>query len=200
MSYLSSIQIKGARLMRKKSIFVLMITIALFMINCKRTGGASSVKSKLIDGVQHVCNNREYEIHAKNSDGTTRLVIHKAHEKIDLDEVTKENILQMIAPRIPLESKQQAKEQLPDKLNAIRGMAVLPDGHLAVKRITGLESVEIDVFDKEGHLLYTILPSFEIPDLRDVTMYKNTIGVISELKEKSTYVEYRVKNMKGIFN
>jgi len=99
-----------------------------------------------------------------------------------------------------MEAKQQAKEQLPDTLNVIWGMAVLPNGHLAIKRITGLESVEIDVFDKESHLLYTILPAAKIPDLRDVTIYENTIGVISELEEKNIYVEYRVKNMKGIFD
>jgi hypothetical protein len=151
-------------------------------------------------GAVFVCNNREYEIHAKDSDGTTRLVIHKAHDKIDLDEVTKENILQLIAPRIAVEAKQQAKEQLPYTLNTIWGMAVLPDGHLAVKRITGLESVEIDLFDREGRLLYTILPSAVIPDLRNVIMFENTIGVISELEEKNIYVEYRVKNMKGILD
>jgi len=151
-------------------------------------------------GAVFVCNNREYEIQAKNSDGTTRLVIHKAHEKIDLDEVTKENILQLIAPRIPVEAKQHAKEQLPNTLNAIWGMAVLPDGHLAIKRITGLESVEIDVFDREGRLLYTILPSAAIPDLRNVIMFENTIGIISEGEENNLYVEYRVKNMRGIFD
>jgi hypothetical protein len=151
-------------------------------------------------GTVFVGNNREYEIHAKNFDGTTQMVIHKAHEKISLDEATKDNILQLIAPRIPVEAKKRAKEQLPDTLNVIWGMAVLPDGYLAIKRITGLESVEIDVFNREGHLLCTILPSAEIPDLRSVTIFKNAIGVISELEEKNIYVEYRVKNMKGIFD
>jgi hypothetical protein len=151
-------------------------------------------------GTVFVCNNSEYEIHAKNFDGTTRMVIHKAHEKIDLDETTKDNILQLIAPRIPVEAKQRAKEQLPDTLNVIWGMAVLPDGYLAIKRITGLESVEIDVFNREGHLLCTILPSAEIPDLKKVIMFENTIGAISELEEKNIYVEYSVKNMRGIFD
>ena len=76
------------------------------------------------------------------------MVIHKAHRKIELDEDMKENLIQLIAPRIPVEAKQQVKEQLPKTLNAILGITVLPGGHLAVKRITGLESVEIDVFDR----------------------------------------------------
>ncbi len=76
-------------------------------------------------GIIYVCNNREYKIQSKNTDGTTRIVIHKDHKKIILDEDKKENILQLIAPRIPMEAKQQAKEQLPDTLNAIFGIAVL---------------------------------------------------------------------------
>jgi hypothetical protein len=151
-------------------------------------------------GIVYVCNNREYEIQAKNPDGTTRMVIHKAHKKIAVDEATKESVLQLIAPRIPIETKQEAKEQLPDGLNAIWEITVLPDGHLAVKRITGLESVEIDLFDREGRLLTTILPSAKIPDLRDVIMFENTIGVISELEEKNIYVEYMVKNIREIFD
>lgn len=106
----------------------------------------------------------------------------------------------MIAPRIPMEAKQQAKEQLPDTLNAILGIALLPNGHLAVKRIIGLESVEIDVFDRDGHLIYTILPSAEIPDLRNVIVFEDTIGIFIELEEKNIFVEYRVNNLKGIFD
>jgi hypothetical protein len=151
-------------------------------------------------GTVYVCNNREYEIQAKDSDGKTRLVIHKAHEKIALDDPIKESILQLIAPRIPQEAIQPAKEQLPDALNAIWGMTVVPGGKLAVKRITGLESAELDLFDREGRLLYTILPSAEIPDLRKVTMFEGTMGVILEREEGNIYVEYRVKNLEGIWD
>ncbi len=151
-------------------------------------------------GIVYVCNNREYEIQAKNPDGTTRMVIHKIHKKMGLDEATKESLLRLIAPRIPQEVMKAAKEQLPDTLNAIWGMEVLPSGHLAIMRIADLESVEIDLFDREGRLLYTILPSGEIPDLKAVTFFKNTMGVIFEEEEKSIYVEYKVKNLKGILD
>ncbi len=153
-----------------------------------------------ISSVIYVCNNKEYIIQSKNMDGTLQMVIHKAHDKILLDGDKKERIIQLIAPRIPMEVKQQAKEQLPDALNAILGIAVFPRGHLAVMRITGLESVEIDVFDRDGYFVYTILPSVEIPDLRNVVIFKSTIGVITELEEKNLFVEYRVKNMEGIYN
>lgn len=136
----------------------------------------------------------------KNSDGSTRIVIHKENKKIDLDEEKKEEVLQLIAPRIPAEAMEEAKRQLPDALNAIWAIDVLPDGHLAVIRITGLESVEIDIFDREGRLAATILPSEEIPDLREVFFFKDTIGVIAESEEKNIFIEYRVKNLKGIYN
>ncbi len=151
-------------------------------------------------GVIYVCNNREYEIQLKNTDGTTRIVIHKAHKKIFLGEDGKDRLLQSMAPRLPVEAKQRAKEQLLDTMNAIFGIAVLPAGHLAVKRITGLESVEIDVFDRNGFFITTILPSVEVPDLRRLIILGNTIGMINELEEKSLFTEYRVNNMKGIFD
>jgi hypothetical protein len=151
-------------------------------------------------GTIFVCSNREYVITAKNADGTTRMVIHNAYEKIGLDEAAKDNILQLIAPRLPPEARLSAKEQLPAALNAIWGMTVLPNGHLAAKRITGLESVEIDLFDREGRLISTILPSPEIPDLRDVTMFESTIGVISELNGRLAYREFRVRNRPGILD
>ena len=145
-----------------------------------------------------VCNNREYEITAKKLDGTARMVIHKAHRKIELDQSAKDQILQMIAPRIPPEARPPALEQLPAELHAIWSLAVLPGGHLAVTRITGLDSVEIDLFDREGRLLYTILPSPEIPDLRNVTIFKNTVGVIFDEETRTIYGEYRMKNLEGI--
>jgi len=151
-------------------------------------------------GVLYVCNNREYEIRSKGIDGTPRKVIHKAHDKIFLDEDKKERILQLIAPRISPAAKQGAKEQLPDALNAIMGIAVLPNGHLAVKRITGLESIVIDIFDGDGRFVSTILPSAEIPDLRNLTIFRNTLGVIKESEEKNLFVEYRATHMKGIID
>jgi hypothetical protein len=74
--------------------------------------------------------------------------------------------------------------------NFLKGLCCLSD----------LESVEIDVFGGNGNFIYTILPSAEIPELRDVMMFENTIGIIVESEEKNIYVQYRVKNIKGIFD
>lgn len=150
-------------------------------------------------GTVFVCNNKEYEIEARDTDGTILLVIRKIHQKPDLDDAAKEGILGEIAPQLSPQARQSAKEGIPDTLNAIWGISVLPNGYLAVKRITGLDSVEIDLFDGKGRLLYTILPSAEIPDLKRVTIYGKTVGVISEIKDKNVYFEYRVKNLTGVF-
>jgi hypothetical protein len=151
-------------------------------------------------GIIYVCNNREYEIQLKNMDGTTSMVLHKPYKNIILSDNQKETILQVIAPRIPEQAKKKAIEQLPNTLNAISGIEVLPEGHLAVKRITGLDSVEIDIFDKNGHCIYTIILSEDIPDLRDVIFFENTIGVITELEDRNVFMEYKVKNLPSIFN
>lgn len=150
-------------------------------------------------GTVYVCNNRAYEIQVKNPDGTTRRIIHRAHKALELDDSGKDGILGAIAPQLPPEARQRTKDALPAALNAIWGISVLPNGCLAVKRITGLDSVEIDLFDGKGRLLYTILPSAEIPDLKRVTIYGKTVGVISEMEDKSVYFEYRVKNLTGVF-
>ncbi|MGD9346027.1 MAG: 6-bladed beta-propeller [Candidatus Aminicenantes bacterium] len=148
----------------------------------------------------YVCNNRDYTIYAKNADGIVRKVIHKIHEYLFLDDDQKDSILQSIAPRIPENIRPHVKEQLPDTLNAILAIATLPQGHLAVWRITGLESTEIDVFDRDGQCIYTILSSTKIPDLRDLIFFEHSIGVITEFEDKNVFIEYRVKNTKEIFD
>jgi len=147
----------------------------------------------------YVCLNRKYEIHVKNIDGTARMIIHKDHQNITLDDKLKESVLQLIAPRIPMEVKQRAKDELPAALNAIREIEVLPLGYLAVKRFTGLETVEIDIFDGEGRFSYSIQASEELPDLSGLRFFKSTIGIIKQLSEKNVFLEYRVTNLPEIY-
>lgn len=150
-------------------------------------------------GAVYVCNNKEYTIWAKRPDGTTRLVIHRTSEGVALDEAAKERMLDEIAPQLPLEARQRAKQALSSTMNAIRGIAVLSNGTLAVKRFTGLDSVEIDLIDGQGRLIYTVVPSAAVPDLRNLTIFGKTIGLISEAGEKNVYIEYRWKSPRGLF-
>jgi len=150
-------------------------------------------------GAVYVCSNKKYQIWSKGPDGTTRLVIHRTSNGVGLNEAAKDRMLDEIAPQLPLEARQRAKQAISSTMNAIRGISVLPNGILAVKRFTGLHAVEIDLIDDQGRLLYTVVPSAVIPDLRNVTIFGKTIGLISEAGEKNIYVEYRWKSPRGLF-
>jgi hypothetical protein len=150
-------------------------------------------------GVVYVCNNREYKIWSKGPDGTTRLIIHRTAEGVALDDAAKDRLLGEVAPQLPLGAKQRAKQALPGTMNAIRAISVLSNGILAVKRFTGLQAVEIDLIDGQGRILYTVVPSAAVPDLRNVTVFGKTIGLISEAGDKNIYVEYLWKSPRGPF-
>ncbi len=151
-------------------------------------------------GTVFVCNNRNYEISVKSVDGATRFIIHNVYQKISLDDAAKERVLKLIAPRIRREAIKPAGDQLPGALNAIWGIDALPHGMLAVKRITGTDSVEIDLFDQDGRLRYTVVPSKEIPDLREPIFFKDAIGCFRESDEGNLFVELRVKNIREIWD
>jgi hypothetical protein len=151
-------------------------------------------------GVVYVCNNREYKIWSKGPDGTTRLIIHRTSGGVALDDAAKDRMLDEIAPQLPLEARNRAKQTLPGAMNAIRGISVLSNGILAVKRFTGLHAVEIDLIDGQGRILYTVVPSAAVPDLRNITIFGKTIGLISEAGDKTIYVEYRWKSPRGLFD
>jgi hypothetical protein len=153
----------------------------------------------LRSGVVYVCINREYKIWSKGPDGTTRLIIHRTSQGVALDDAAKDRMLDEIAPQLPLEARDRAKQALPGAMNAIRGISVLSNGLLAVKRFTGLHAVEIDLIDGQGRLLHTAVPSAAVPDLGNVTIFGRTIGLISEAGDKSIYVEYRWKSPRGLF-
>ena len=150
-------------------------------------------------GVVYVCNNREYKIWSKGPDETIRLIIHRTSEGVALDDAAKDRMLGEIAPQLPLGARQRAKQALPGTMNAIRGISVLSNGILAVKRFTGLHAVEIDLIDGQGRILYTVVPSAAVPDLRNVTIFGRTIGLISETGDQNIYVEYLWKSPGGLF-
>jgi len=150
-------------------------------------------------GFVYVCNNRVYKIWSKGADGTTRLIIHRTSEGVALDDAAKDRMLGEIAPQLPLGARQRAEQALPGTMNAIRGISVLSNGILAVKRFTGLHAVEIDLIDGQGRILYTVVPSAAFPDLRNVTIFGKTIGLISETGDQNIYVEYLWKSPGGLF-
>ena len=108
-------------------------------------------------------------------------------------------MLDEIAPQLPWGARQRAKQAISNTMNAIMGISVLSNGTLAIKRFTGLNSVEIDLINGQGRLIYTVVPSAAIPDLRNATIFGKTIGLISESEEKNVYVEYKWNSPRGLF-
>lgn len=49
-----------------------------------------------------------------------------------------------------------AIDAFPDKLAAIKGMAILPQGYLAVYRITGPKQFAVDIYNHEGEYVYIL--------------------------------------------
>jgi len=87
----------------------------------------------------------------------------------------------------------------PNKLMALRAIKVLPNGYLAVYRISGLKEYEMDVFDDQGRYLYKI----ECPEnvnLNNASFYDFGLSTVETVDDFSVYVEYRVKNLPEIFN
>ncbi len=87
----------------------------------------------------------------------------------------------------------------PDTLVAIKGIKILPNGYLAVYRVSGIETVEVDVFDHEGRYVYIMKPPQGV-SLETAKFY--SFGFTAkETKENDleVYAEYRIKNLPDIF-
>jgi hypothetical protein len=54
------------------------------------------------------------------------------------------------------ESWKWALSAYPDTLAAVRDLAVLPKGYLAVYRIAGAKKIEMDVYEPDGKLEYIL--------------------------------------------
>ena len=91
-----------------------------------------------------------------------------------------------------------ALEAFPDNLAVILSLHTLPEGCLAVLRITGPKEVEIDIFDPEGRYIYAL----QVPkamSLEQVQFFDRGFATQEMRDEYPVYVEYRVTNLPDIF-
>ena len=86
----------------------------------------------------------------------------------------------------------------PDTLVAIRSIATLPNGYLAVFRVSGPQIFEVDVFDQEGKYVYVFKAPSEILPGR-TKFYEFGFSTLETKDDFPVYVEYRVKNLPEIF-
>ncbi len=139
--------------------------------------------------------NTEYKIYVKSLKGETMYVIEKSYKNVKVRTEDKKKLL-------PWAKEEQWKWTLkayPDTLVAIKGMKTLPNGYLAVYRVSDIETVEVDIFDQEGRYVYIMKHPEEV-SLERVKFY-NFGFAIKETQEDGleVYAEYKIKNLPDIF-
>jgi len=143
----------------------------------------------------YVAMNEAYRIHAKDLDGNTLYVIERPCKQVTVSRKDKEILIDWAVGN---ESWKWAFDAYPDKLAAIRNMAVLPRGYLAVYRITGPKQFAVDVYDPEGKYVYVL----EFPEhisLERATFFASGFGTQETREDFPVYCEYRIKNLPKIF-
>jgi hypothetical protein len=139
--------------------------------------------------------NEEYKIQVYDLEGKETQVIKRPHQNVSVSREEKENL---IAWAIRNDASKWKIDAYPDNLAAIRKMAALPKGHLAVYRIVGPKKFEIDVYDQEGKYLY-ILKAPEDIDMEKAVFYDSGFMTQTIKDDFPVYCEYRIKNLPGIF-
>ena len=140
--------------------------------------------------------NTEYKIYVKNLKGETVYVIERPYNNVKVDSEDKKKLLSWA---LEFPTSKWMISAYPDTLVAIKGIKILPNGYLAVYRVSGIETVEADIFDQEGRYVY-IMKHPEGISLEGVKFYSFGFA-IKETKEDDldVYAEYKIKNLPDIF-
>lgn len=141
----------------------------------------------------------QYEIFHKDLQANTKLVIHREYQRKALSDEDKDEIAALFKGSPP-QVKEAIKKALPGFFCMIAGFQILPRGHLAVYRFTGVSSREIDIFDSEGRFIYTVKSSEAVPDPGKLSFFKQGAAQIEDIDDRDVYVAYRVSNLPGIFD
>ena len=143
-----------------------------------------------------VCLNTDYKIYAKNLNGKTEFVIEKPYEKVSVTPEDKRNIL---FSSFQDEPEKWHVDSFPDSLVAIKNLKSLPNGYLAAYKVTDINTYQIDIFNPEGHYVYSVAPLENI-DLDEVIFYSFGFARIATKTDCfMIYEEYRIKNLPEIF-
>ena len=140
--------------------------------------------------------NMEYKITIKNLQGQTQYVIERSVEPIHLSVEDKKKLIKWEPDS---EFNKWQLSVYPDTMAAIKEIKALPNGYMAVSRITGPDETEVDVFDPDGKYIY-ILKTEQDVSLDKAEYYDFGFGELEERDDLYVYVEYRIKNLPEIFN
>lgn len=140
--------------------------------------------------------NEEYKIYVYDLEGKVIQIIERPYKYVKVDLEDKKKLLPWAAKK---ESWKWALSAYPDTLAAVRDLAVLPKGYLAVFRIVGPNKFEIDVYALDGKLVYILKLPEEIT-LERIKFYSFGF-TIKETNEDGleVYAEYKIKNLPDIF-
>lgn len=140
--------------------------------------------------------NTEYKIYVKDLKGKILYVMEKPYKKVRVSLEDKKKLIPWALEREPFK---WALSAYPDTLVAIRDIKTLPKGYLAVFRVSGVNTFEVDVFDKDGRFMYIMKPP-EGVSLEGAKFY-NFGFATTETQEDGLifYTEYIIKNLPDIF-
>ncbi len=140
--------------------------------------------------------NAEYKIYVKNLKGEILHVIEKSYKNVKVGMDDKRKLLSWAKDD---DFGKWALSVYPDTLVAFKDIKILPNGYLAVYRVSGVQTYEVDVFDPEGRFVYIIKPPEEV-SLDDVKFYDFGFATTETQEDEfPVYTEYTIKNLPDIF-
>lgn len=147
-------------------------------------------------GLIYLALSNEYKIFVKEPDGSTKRIIKRSIDNIPFPGEAKTET----AGRFKMLSLAQKKiltAHLPDQYCVIRDIQFLPGGLLAVFRITGLETSEIDIFDREGRFLSTVQMPAEFRT-KKIKFYRDQLTYITNGPDYDIYERFEISNLSDI--
>jgi len=140
--------------------------------------------------------NTEYKIYVKNLKGETMHVIERPYKNVKVNLDDKKELLSWALRN---ESSKWMLSVYPDTLVAIKDIKTLPKGYLAVYRVSGVRTFEVDVFDPEGRFVYIMKPPQGV-SLERAKFYGFGFSTTETTEDGfEIYVEYKIKNLSEIF-
>jgi len=139
--------------------------------------------------------NTEYRIQVKDYSGKSISVIQKAYEPIKAKRADVEKLMSWASQN---ENTKWMIAAYPDRFIAITNIRLLPEGYLAVFRVSGPGVFEIDVFSPEGEYIYALIPPQDIK-MDEAEFFSTGFATIEQDGDYSVYREYRITNLPEVF-
>jgi len=135
----------------------------------------------------------DYRIQILALDGTPGSLISIPHTPQPLTAEGKKAVADKFG-NISDDIKQIIQKELPDTLPALQEIQWLDNGHILVKRVSGLYTSEMDILDKTGKYLFTL----ELPLKPGTTRYTIDHGLLLAIEEeddRNIYAEYKITGL-----